>query len=67
MPKTPSIWSFPRNARTSIIGMVAPMTYVLHFAPDNASLIVRLALEEMGLPYRAQLVDRRLSEQQSTS
>ncbi|MDA0961736.1 MAG: glutathione S-transferase, partial [Proteobacteria bacterium] len=26
--------------------------YVLHYAPDNASLIVRLALEEMDLPYR---------------
>ena len=33
--------------------------YVLHYAPDNASLIVRLALEEMGLPYRTALVDRR--------
>ena len=29
------------------------MTYVLHYAPDNASLIIRLALEEMGLPYRS--------------
>ncbi len=33
--------------------------YVLHYAPDNASLIVRLALEEMDLPYRTVLVDRR--------
>jgi len=32
--------------------------YVLHYAPDNASLIVRLALEEMGVPYRTALVDR---------
>lgn len=32
--------------------------YILHYAPDNASLIVRLALEEMGLPYRTALVDR---------
>ena len=33
--------------------------YVLHYVPDNASLIVRLALEEAGLPYEARLVDRR--------
>ena len=32
--------------------------YRLHYAPDNASLIIRLALEEMGLPYTAVLVDR---------
>jgi glutathione S-transferase len=31
--------------------------YVLHYAPDNASLAVRLALEEIGMPYRAALVD----------
>ena len=34
------------------------MSYVLHYAPDNASLIVRLALEELGVPYRTALVDR---------
>jgi hypothetical protein len=32
--------------------------YRLHYAPDNASLIIRLTLEEMGLPYQAVLVDR---------
>ncbi|WP_373353830.1 glutathione S-transferase family protein [Pseudoroseicyclus sp. CXY001] len=32
---------------------------VLHYAPDNASLCVRLALEMLGTPYRTQLVDRR--------
>lgn len=37
--------------------------YILHYAPDNASLIVRLALEEMGLPYRTRLVDRRIRAQ----
>lgn len=35
-------------------------TYRLHYAPDNASLIIRLALEELRLPYRAVLVDRRV-------
>lgn len=39
--------------------------YVLHYAPDNASLIVRLALEEMGLPYETRLVDRRARQQDS--
>ena len=34
------------------------MTYVLHYAPDNASLIVRLALEHLRVPYVARLVDR---------
>lgn len=37
--------------------MTAPLR--LHYAPDNASLIVRLALEELGLPYETMLVDRR--------
>jgi glutathione S-transferase len=39
----------------------------LHYAPDNASLIVRLALEESGLPYRTALVDRRESAQHSAA
>jgi len=34
------------------------MSYVLHFAPDNASMVIRLALEHCGLTYRTQLVDR---------
>lgn len=36
--------------------MVTP--YRLHYAPDNASLCVRLALEELDLPYETFLVDR---------
>ena len=32
--------------------------YRLHYAPDNASLVIRLVLEEMGLPYETVLVDR---------
>lgn len=39
--------------------------YRLHYAPDNASLIIRLALEEMGLPYQAVLVDRAAQAQRS--
>ena len=41
------------------------MEYVLHYAPDNASIIVRLALEHLGLPYRAVLVDRATAQQKS--
>ena len=37
----------------------------LHYAPDNASLCVRLALEELGLPYETALVDRSVSAQKS--
>lgn len=40
-------------------------TYILHYAPDNASLIIRLALEASGQPYRAVLVDRATSAQTS--
>ncbi|MFK7870993.1 MAG: glutathione S-transferase family protein [Roseobacter sp.] len=39
------------------------MSYTLHYAPDNASLIIRLALEHRGLPYRTHLVDRAAAEQ----
>lgn len=43
--------------------MTAP--YRLHYAPDNASLIVRLALEELGTPYETMLVDRAAGGQQA--
>lgn len=39
------------------------MTYRLHFAPDNASLIVRIALEELGVAYETALVDRSVRAQ----
>ncbi len=41
--------------------------YVLHYAPDNASLVVRLVLEEMGQPYRTVLVDRASRQQDSAA
>ena len=37
----------------------------LHYAPDNASLCVRLVLEEMALPFETVLVDRSTSAQKS--
>lgn len=39
----------------------------LHFAPDNASLVIRLALEELGLPYETVLVDRPRGAQNSAA
>jgi glutathione S-transferase len=49
--------------------MVPPMSaaYRLHFAPDNASLIVRLVLEELGQPYDTVLVDRARADQRSAA
>lgn len=41
------------------------MSYVLYCAPDNASFIIRMALEEMGLPYDTRWVDRSQGEQSS--
>ena len=41
------------------------LPYRLHYAPDNASLIVRLALEELRLPYSTVLVDRSAQAQRS--
>ena len=41
--------------------------YTLHFAPDNASIIIRIVLEEIGAPYETVLVDRSAREQQSAS
>ncbi|PRY78313.1 glutathione S-transferase [Yoonia maritima] len=37
----------------------------LHYAPDNASLCIRIALEEFGLPFEPVLVDRSTSAQKS--
>lgn len=42
-----------------------PDQYTLHYAPDNASLVVRLALDEMGVPFQTRLVDRRSRAQTS--
>lgn len=41
--------------------------YILHYAPDNASLVIRLALEEMGIPYETALVNRRQNAQDSAA
>lgn len=41
--------------------------YTLHYAPDNASLIIRLVLEEARLPYTTALVDRSIRAQDSAA
>ena len=41
------------------------MTYILHYAPDNISLIIRLALLKLEVPFETRLVDRRITEQSS--
>ncbi|MEL6959933.1 MAG: glutathione S-transferase family protein [Pseudomonadota bacterium] len=40
-------------------------TLILHYAPDNASLCIRLALEAVGAPYQTHLVDRRAQAHRS--
>ncbi|MRU15863.1 glutathione S-transferase family protein [Roseovarius sp. A21] len=39
--------------------------YILHYAPDNASLVIRLALDTLGLPYDTALVNRAAQAQKS--
>ena len=39
--------------------------YTLHYAPDNASLIIRLVLDGAGIPYRTALVNRATRDQDS--
>ncbi|MEM6481316.1 MAG: glutathione S-transferase family protein [Pseudomonadota bacterium] len=41
--------------------------YLLHYAPDNASLVIRLAMGELGLPFETCLVDRSVDEQKSAA
>ncbi len=39
--------------------------YTLHYAPDNASLIIRLVLDGAGIPYRTALINRAARQQDS--
>lgn len=41
--------------------------YTLHYAPDNASLILRLVLDGAGIPYQTALVDRTKRQQDSAA
>ena len=51
--------------RRAGVGKGMSHRYRLHYAPDNASLIVRLALDELALPHEAVLVDRAAQAQRS--
>jgi glutathione S-transferase len=42
-----------------------PSMYTLHYAPDNASLIIRIVLEQARIPYTTALVNRQTREQDS--
>jgi len=52
-----------RDTRRGHHAMERSSMYVLHYAPDNASLIIRLALEERGLSFTTALVDRDARDQ----
>ena len=39
------------------------MNYKLHYAPDNASLIIRIFLEEIEAKYTCNLIDRKQNNQ----
>ena len=41
------------------------MTYVLHSAPDNASLMIRPALLDLEVNFKTHLVDSRINAQNS--
>ncbi|MEM6588152.1 MAG: glutathione S-transferase family protein [Pseudomonadota bacterium] len=41
------------------------MTYILYSYPDCASIVIRMTLEEMGVPYRDELVDMSISAHRS--
>ncbi len=41
------------------------MCSTLYYAPDNASLIISIALLELGLPFETKLVDRTINQQKS--
>lgn len=41
--------------------------YTVHYAPDSASLVVRLVLDGAGIPYRTAFVDRASSQQDSAT
>lgn len=41
--------------------------YLLHYAPDNASMIIRLFMDGAGLRYRLALVDRKTRQQNSAT
>lgn len=41
------------------------LPYTLYYSPDSASIIIRMILEELSVPYQAVLIDRGRQEEQS--
>jgi hypothetical protein len=54
------------NTRAEKPSICRTMTYRLFYAPDNASLIVRLTLEELQQSYETTLVDRAVNGQNNS-
>ena len=65
LPETSPDGSLPDHPLPHDRATPAPMRYVLHYAPDNASLIIRLALDVLDQPYDTRLVDRSSNAQSS--
>lgn len=43
------------------------MPYTLYYSPDSANIIIRTALEELGVPYNATFVDRAASQHRESA
>lgn len=56
-----ALWESSRRIRS----WTMQQRYRLHYAPDNASLVIRLALLELGVPFETVLVDRTTRQQDS--
>lgn len=57
---------FSHKGQRGLLGEDQNMSrYTLYYAPDNASLIIRLALDTIGVAYEAVLVNRATREQAS--
>lgn len=59
--------SLTEHAKDAPRAKAGDMDYVLHHAPDNASLIVRLALDVQGVGFETRLVDRAAQAQTSAA
>ena len=58
--------AFQQNLfRRSLISADMTQMYRLYYAPDNASLIIRLALHALAVPYQTVLVDRSVQGQKA--
>ncbi len=61
-----SHWDRPARPAWPILALMT-LPYRLHYAPDNASLIIRLVLDEMAVPHETALVERAGQAQKSAT